>query len=168
MKRILTLSLALFILSSAFAKTNLVVLPEKPAKVNANNVLIPIGKNGEKISLMDLSLISTKEYEALVGTKMNLANKLEFKLIQKKLRSTISSDGTINSKIMGKALVKAKKADTSKTKRYLKLWLILLGLAIVLGILGWVSGFFWILSSIAGLGAVIFFILWIISMSGSI
>lgn len=168
MKKIVTLSLAFFILSSTFAKTNVVVLPEKPAKINANSVLISIGKNGEKISLMDLSLIKTKEYEALVGKKMNLANKLEFKLIQKRLRTAISEDGTINSKIMGKALVKAKKADSSKTKHYLRLWLILLGLAVVLGILGWVSGFFWILSSIAGLGAVIFFILWIISMSGSI
>ena len=110
--------------------------------------------------------MSTKNYEQLTGKKMNLAKKLEFKLIQRNLRNTISDNGTIKTKILGKALVKAKRAN-AQTHKYLKLWLILLGLAIVFGILGWVTGFFWILSTIAGIGAVVFFILWLISMSGS-
>jgi flagellar basal body-associated protein FliL len=65
--------------------------------------------------------------------------------------------------MVAKALVKAK-TDESKTKHYLKLWLILLGAAIVFGLLGAVTGFFWILSTIAGIAALVFFILWLLSM----
>lgn len=165
MKRILTLSFCLSLFISSYAKTN-VVLPKETPKLNANAVMIPIGKNGEKISLMDLSQMSTKRYEELTGRKMNLAKKIEFKLIQKNLRNNISDNGMIKTKILGKALANAKKAN-AKTRHYLRIWLILLGLAIVFAILGWVIGFFWILSTIAGIGAVVFFILWLISMSGS-
>lgn len=128
--------------------------------------MIPIGKNGEKVSLMELSQMSTKNYEELTGRKMNLAKKIEFKLIQRNLRNSISENGTVKTKILGKAMAKAKKAN-AKTHKYLRIWLILLALAIVFAILGWVIGFFWILSTIAGIGAVVFFILWLISMSGS-
>jgi hypothetical protein len=60
-----------------------------------------------------------------------------------------------------------KKMAGDKTHQYLRLWIILLLLAIVLGILAWVVPFFWILASLAGLGALIFFILWLLSMSGT-
>jgi hypothetical protein len=78
----------LLFLTTAFSKTNVVVLPTKPPKLDANQILIPIGKNGEKISLVDLSFIRTKEYETLTGKKMTLANKLEFKLIQKNYKES--------------------------------------------------------------------------------
>jgi len=165
MKRIITLSFCLSLFFSSFANANL-VLPKENPKIDAKAFMVPIGKNGEKVSLKDLSEMSTKNYEQLTGKKMNLAKKLEFKLIQRNLRNTISDNGTIKTKILGKALVKAKRAN-AQTHKYLKLWLILLGLAIVFGLLGWVTGFFWILSTIAGIGAVVFFILWLISMSGS-
>jgi hypothetical protein len=107
MKKILTLSLAFFILSSTFANTNVAVLPERPAKINANNVLIPIGKNGEKISLMDLSRMKVKELEAVTGEKMKLFDKMGFAIAQKQLRNSINADGTINNKKLNKAIAKA-------------------------------------------------------------
>lgn len=165
MKRILTLSFCFSLFISSYAKTN-VVLPKENPKLNANAVMIPVGKNGEKVSLMELSQMSTKNYEELTGRKMNLAKKIEFKLIQRNLRNSISENGTVKTKILGKAMAKAKKAN-AKTHKYLRICLILLALAIVFAILGWVIGFFWILSTIAGIGAVVFFILWLISMSGS-
>lgn len=107
MKRILTLSFALSILVSAFAKNNVVVLPEKPAKVDANKILIPIGKNGATISLMDLSRMKVKELEAVTGEKMKLFDKVGFSIAQKQLRNSINADGTINNKKLNKALSKA-------------------------------------------------------------
>ena len=166
MKRILTLLLATSLFATSFAGTN-VVVPKKSSKVNANQILLPIGKNGETISLMDLSLIKTKDFEKLTGKKLNLVDKEGFKIDQKKLRNSINAKGYINTKEFEKAAHKLKKAD-GKTHRYLVLWLVFLAAAIILAILGWVVGFFWILSSLAGLGALIFFILWLLSMSGTI
>lgn len=106
MKRIITLSLALFLLATCFAGVN-IVEPKKPAKINANNVLIPVGKNGEKISLMDLSRMKVKELEAITGNKMKLADKVGFTLAQKQLRNSINADGTINNKKLSKVAAKA-------------------------------------------------------------
>jgi hypothetical protein len=167
MKQILTLSLALCLLVTSFAGgTTAIVIPKKSPAPNANQILIPLGKNGEKISLMELSVMKAKDYETFTGKKMNLTNKLAFKIIQKKLRNSINANGDIKNKMLEKVTLKTKKAD-EKTHKYLKLWLIFLGLAIVLGIIGWAVPFFWILSSLAGLGALIFFILWLLSMSGT-
>lgn len=106
MKQTLTLFLAIFILTSAFAKTNIVVLPEKPAKLNANQILIPIGKNGEEVSLVDLSRMKVKELEAITGKKMKFADKIGFTIAQKQLRNSISSDGTITNQKLNKVFEK--------------------------------------------------------------
>lgn len=167
MKQILTLFLAVCLLVTSFAAgTTSIVIPKKSPAPNANQILIPVGQNGEKISLMELSVMKAKDYETLTGKKMSLTNKLAFKIIQKKLKNSISANGDIKNKILEKATLKSQKAD-EKTHKYLKLWLIFLGLAIVLGIIGWAVPFFWILSSLAGLGALIFFVLWLLSMSGT-
>lgn len=168
MKKIITLSLALTLLvvNSFAAGTATIVLPKKSPSLNANTILVPIGKNGEKISLMDLSVMKAKDYETLTGKKMNLSNKLAFTLIQKKLRNNINANGDIKTKMFNKVALKAKKAD-EKTHKYLKLWLILLGVSIVLSIIGWAVPFVWVLAGLAGLGALIFFILWLLSLSGS-
>ena len=168
MKRLFTLSLSLLVLVSAFAKSNVVVLPTKPSKLNANEVRVPIGKNGETVSLMDLSGMRVKDYEQITGKKMNLSDKLAFRIIQKKLRNNIDAKGNLNTKMLASVAKVSKKAAASdKTHRYLRLWLIFLALAIVLGIIAWAVPFFWILSSLSGLGALIFFILWLLSLSGT-
>ena len=167
MKRLFTLSLLLLVVVSAFAKSNVVVLPAEPAKVNANQILVPIGKNGEKVSLMDLSAMRVKDYEAITGKKMNLSNKIAFKIIQKKLRNNIDANGNINTKMLTATAKMSKKMTSDKTHRYLRLWLILLALAIVLGIIAAAVGFFWILATLAGIGALVFFVLWLLSLSGT-
>jgi hypothetical protein len=106
MKKFITLFLALSLLATSFAGTN-IVEPKKPAKINANNVLIPVGKNGEKISLMDLSRMKVKDLEAITGNKMKLTDKVGFALAQKQLRSSIDADGTINNRKLNKVAAKA-------------------------------------------------------------
>jgi hypothetical protein len=167
MKRLFTLSLSLLILGSAFSKSSVVVLPAKPVKLNANQLLVPIGKNGEKVSLMDLSTMRVKDYEEITGKKMNLSNKLAFKIIQKKLRNNMDANGNLNTKIVASVVKITHKTTTDKTRSYLRLWLIFLGIAIVLGLIASAVPFFWILSSLAGIGALIFFVLWLLSLSGT-
>ena len=169
MKRVFTLAVALSLLVTSFAAgtTTTIVLPKKSPAPNANQILLPVGKNGAKVSLMDLSAMRVKDYEALTGKKMNLTHKLAFKILQKKLRNNIDAKGNINTKMLMAATKATKKMAGDKTHQYLRLWIILLLLAIVLGILAWVVPFFWVLASVAGLGALIFFILWLLSMSGT-
>ena len=107
MKRLFTLSLSLLVFVTVFAKSNVVVLPVKPAKVNASQILVPIGKNGEKVSLLDLSRMKVKDLEAITGQKMNVINKIGFKISQKQLRNSINADGTINNRKLSKAFQKA-------------------------------------------------------------
>lgn len=166
MKRILTLSLALsFLVASFAAGTTTIVVPKKSSAPNANEILVPVGKNGQKVSLMDLSKMKTKDFETLTGKKLSLTNKLALKIIQKKLKNSIDANGNINSKMLSKT-VKSKKAD-DQSKHYLKLCLIFVALAVIFAILGWVVPFIWILSYLAWLGAVIFFILWLVNKAGS-
>jgi uncharacterized membrane protein YqaE (UPF0057 family) len=125
MKKILFLGVAFFILTASFASTE---VTKKPA-VKASEVLIPIGKDGQKISLLDLSRIKAKELESLTGQKMKLGDKIGFKIAQRQLKKSINPDGTINNKKLNRALFKADKGDVSK------------GLYIVLAIFGlaWIA-----------------------------
>ena len=169
MKRIITLSLGVCFLATSFARTNVVLPTTKAPVVNANTVMIPIGKNGQKVSLMDLSQMKVKEFEALSGKKLKLGQKIEFSLGQKQLRNSINADGTINAKKIAKVVAKAKaKEMNDQSRRYLKLWLILLGVSIVLDIIAVaaVSPIIWVFGALAGLGALIFFILWLIALAG--
>jgi hypothetical protein len=161
MKRFLVLLIAISVFTTSFASGLSIIVPAR----KATEIMIPVGKSGEKISLMELTQIKVKDFEKLTGQNMKLAGKVGFKLAQKQLAKSINPDGTVNSKKLVAMMGKAKKAD-EKTHQYLKLWLILLGAAIVFGIIGAFVPFMWILSALAGLGAAIFFILWIISLSG--
>jgi hypothetical protein len=106
MKRIIGLFFAITLFATSFAGTNLVT-PKKPARLNANAIMIPIGKNGETVSLMDLSRMKVKDLEAITGEKMNLTSKVGFTVAQKQLRNSINADGTVNNK----KLQKLAKAD---------------------------------------------------------
>ena len=94
MKKFFFVIAGLLILSSSFGTSNIL----SPKKVNANEVFIPIGKTGKKISLQELSTIDTKNLQSLTGSKMNFAEKLSFKIAQKKLKRSIHADGTIDNK----------------------------------------------------------------------
>lgn len=167
MKRILTLSIAIaFLVTSFVAGTTTIVVPKKSPSPNANQILLPVGKNGEKISLMEFSTMKTKDFETFTGKKMSLTNKLALKIIQKKLRNNIDANGNINTKTFEKATVTLKKAD-DKSRHYLKLCLVFLALAVALSIVAIFVPFIWILSSLAWLGAVIFFIVWLVNKAGT-
>jgi uncharacterized membrane protein YqaE (UPF0057 family) len=143
MKRILTLSLAICFLTTSFAKTSTIIISKKSPQPNANAILVPVGKNGEKISLMDLSRIKTKDLETLTGKKMNLAEKIEFKIVQMRLKSSINQDGVINSKKLNKAM---SKADNAKVSKGLYIVLAIFGLAwIAMGIMDdWKGNNWWV------------------------
>jgi hypothetical protein len=168
MKRIVTFVLALSFLATSFAAgTASIVVPKKSPAPNANQILIPIGKNGQKVSLMDLSQMRVKDYEALSGKKLKFMEKIEFSLGQKQLRNSIKADGTINAKQLSKLAAKPKEMN-DKARHYLKLWLILLGAAIVVDIIAavTVTPFIWIIGWLLGLGSVVFFVLWLIALAG--
>lgn len=106
MKKIFGLFLALTILTNSFASFNLEVPPKK-----ATEIFFPVGAHGEKISLMELSQISWKEFETYSGRKMKLIDKLNFKLAQRELKKSINPDGTLNNKKIEKVYDKMQASD---------------------------------------------------------
>ena len=101
MRKLLSFLAALFFVLHSFSAP--LVTPAKSPKLNANEVFIPVGKSGQMISLMQLSTIKMDELQKLTGQKLNLFERLMLKSGQKKLRSSIAADGTINSKKLNKA-----------------------------------------------------------------
>ena len=94
MKKILLIATSIAIFLPSFAiKTNF-----KPAKLRADEVMFPVNKKGDMLSLADLSVIKVKDYEQLSGQHLNFAQSLAFKAAQNKLRNSIDKDGTINNK----------------------------------------------------------------------
>ena len=109
MKRIVGLFLALSVLTTSFAAGTSSVLPssKKPAKIYAADVMVPMGKSGQQVSLLDLSHMKVREVEALTGKKMKLADKVGFKVAQRQLANSINDDGSIDSKQLSKMAKKA-------------------------------------------------------------
>ncbi len=103
MKKIILFFSALLVLTSSFASMSPV---ETPA-LKATSILFTIGKNGEKVSLMELSRMKVKDLQALTGKKMNFFDRIGFKLAQRDLQKSINYDGTLNKKKMNKLLKKA-------------------------------------------------------------
>ena len=101
MKKLVTLFTALAFVLFSFAA----VITETPPK-NANEIFVPVGNAGQKISLMDLSQISMKEFATITGKKLKFVDKVALKLAQRDLRKSINEDGTINSKRLEKSLKK--------------------------------------------------------------
>ncbi len=108
--------LKFFFLVSALFVVNLVFAVNTPPvnkpRLKANEILIPIGPGGEKISLLDLSVINIKEVQEYTGQKMKFADRLAFKAAQNKLRQSINNDGTINDKKVTKFFAKQRAGET--------------------------------------------------------
>jgi hypothetical protein len=165
MRKILATLVVVLFVSATYASGVYSVPKEKaPIALKASEMFVPMGKAGAKISLLDLSMISVKDFQTLTGKKLKLSEKVSFRIMQKQLRNSINPDGTFDSKKLEK--VNMTKKATEQSRKYLRLWLILLGAAIILTILGIFVPFLWILGAIAGLGATVFFILWIIALAG--
>ena len=107
MKKIFSLLMAIAIFASLHASTSLTALPtakEGPAVeipvLNANEIMLPVGKTGKLISLMALAEISVKDYESIRGKKLGFFKKIGFRLGQQKLRNGIDTNGRIKSKLI--------------------------------------------------------------------
>jgi len=99
MRKIIALLTGLFILTGSFATVTVIYPPLK-----ASEIFFPVGKTGQKISLMELSTIKIKDFELLRGEKMKFFDRMTFKAAQKKVRDNIDRDGSINNKKILKAL----------------------------------------------------------------
>ena len=99
MKKVILLIAAVLFVTGSFASS--VINPEFP-KLKASEIFIPVGYSGKTISLMELSTISTKDFQSLSGKKMNFFERLSFKLGQRKLKKLINADGTLNNRILNK------------------------------------------------------------------
>ena len=97
MKKIVLIFIAFSILTVSFAST----VTSVPVK-KATDVYLVIGKKGERISLMDLTQISVKDYQTISGRHMTFLERAGFKVSQKKLAKCIKADGSINSKRLAK------------------------------------------------------------------
>lgn len=97
MKKLLVLLAVFTFCTASFASTGFSTVPK-----NANRMYIPLGNN-TRITLMDLSEMKVKDYEKLSGKHLNFFQKLAFKAEQKKLRNSISEDGTITNNKLANA-----------------------------------------------------------------
>jgi hypothetical protein len=83
------------------------VVPTTEKNPLATEIMVPIGKTGKTISLADLATISPKNFSALTGKKLNLSEKIGFKLSQRQIKKCINGDGTVNAKLLAKFNKKA-------------------------------------------------------------
>ncbi len=67
-------------------------------RIRADQVLIPINKQGQVVSLADLAVMKVKDYEQLTGRHLNLVQHFAFRAVQHKLQNSINPDGTLNNK----------------------------------------------------------------------
>ncbi len=96
----------LLLITIGFQQTFATALVKPKNKVYAADIMIPLGNNGARISLLDMSALSVKEAEIIRGEKMKLSERIAFKVAQKKLRKTINPDGSINDRRIVKNLKK--------------------------------------------------------------
>jgi uncharacterized protein YxeA len=106
MKKIFILFLLIAVVSSTYSSTNSIPVSSTNPSIKATDVYVPIGKNGQLISLMDLSRISVKDFETLSGQKMKFVEKVQFKVSQRELKKSINEDGTFSRKSIEKYLTK--------------------------------------------------------------
>jgi hypothetical protein len=95
MKRVIALFTSVLILNASIA-----VVPSadvvKPVK--ATEIMLPIGKTGQKISLAAFSKLKPSEYEKLAHVKLGFFDRIAYKKAMRKLRRSIAADGTITNK----------------------------------------------------------------------
>jgi hypothetical protein len=107
MRKVFLFLCSFFLLLNVHASNGTAVKP-----VYASQVMIPVGKTGKTISLLELSSINIHELQALTGKKMTRAERWAFKRSQVKLRKNINADGTISGKKMQKFFRKSTGPET--------------------------------------------------------
>lgn len=109
MKKIVLFLAAFAVVTSSFG--SITPASSKAPAIRADQMFFPVGKTGKTISLLELSRISVKDFQALTGRKMGLFDKISFKVAQKKVRDNIDRDGTFNNKKIQKALTQQRHKD---------------------------------------------------------
>ena len=107
MKKTFILFLLIAVVSASYSSTNTIPVSSTNPSIKATDVYVPIGKNGQLISLMELSEISVKDFESLSGNKMKLKDKVSFKMKQRQLKKNINYDGSFSKKRVEKYFNKA-------------------------------------------------------------
>ena len=107
MKKTFILFLLMAVVSATYSSTNTIPGSSKNPSIKATDVYVPIGKNGQLISLMELSEISVKDFESLSGKKMKFKDKVSFKMKQRQLKKNINYDGSFSKKRVEKYFNKA-------------------------------------------------------------
>ncbi len=98
MKKLITSLTALLCLTASFAAKP----SSNPTPLYASQILIPVGKTGQKISLLDLAAISKADLETMTEKKMSGAEAFAFRSAQRKMNRGINSEGVVTSKKMKK------------------------------------------------------------------
>lgn len=107
MKKTFILFLLIAVFSATYSSTNTIPVSSETPSIKATEVYVPVGKNGQLISLMELSEIKVKDYEVLTGKKMKLMERVKFKMKQRELKKNINYDGTFSKKRVEKYFNKA-------------------------------------------------------------
>ena len=100
-------------LVAAFSVAYSTTVTSTKPPLKASEIYLPVGKSGELISLQELSVIKTTDFEILTGKKMKLMERIGFKASQNQLRNSIDRDGTFNKKKLQKYLNKKAKDGTT-------------------------------------------------------
>lgn len=107
MKKAFILFLLIAVVSATYSSTSTIPVSSTNPSIKATEVYVPIGKNGQLISLMDLSQISVKDFESLSGKEMKMMEKVKFKMKQRELKKNINYDGSFSKKRVEKYFNKA-------------------------------------------------------------
>lgn len=103
-----------FVLAIAVLNVSIAITPgmdgSKP--MNATQIMIPVGKTGQKISLMEFSKLTPAAYEKLAHVKLKFFDRIAYKMAMKKLKKSIAKDGTIKSKKVAKMFTPAVGGDS--------------------------------------------------------
>jgi hypothetical protein len=101
MKKSAILFIALFILGTSFA-----AFVTQQGKTRASDLKVTMSVSGKKVSVAELSTMSVKEFQEASGQKLNMFEKLAFKVSQRKLNKMIDADGNVDQKTVDKFAMK--------------------------------------------------------------
>jgi hypothetical protein len=103
MKKTISLIAAALMLNVSIA---VVPFSDVVKPLNANDVMILVGKTGQKISLAQFSKLKPGEYEKIANVKLGFFERIAYKKAMKKLNKGIAEDGTITNKKIAKSAKK--------------------------------------------------------------
>jgi len=109
MKKLIAFVLAIAVLNMSIAVTPPV---DGVKSMKASEIMIPIGKSGQKISLMEFSKLKPAEYEKMAKVKLGFFDRVAYKMAMKKLKKSIDKNGNITNKKVAKMFTKPVEGDS--------------------------------------------------------